>query len=141
MEGCCEYAVCVLVVHAGDGAGVAEAVPDHVAHRRGLGLDDYVGGPFEDRTGGLIIFRANGEQPSRAGRGNRPLCDARTCAAVLAQAVETGVDLSDGPNNRVIGEQSKFGQKATSHRNPDVSVRHSGWKDAGSRTPGSHMLF
>jgi hypothetical protein len=23
----------------GDGAGVAEAVPDHVAHRRGLGLD------------------------------------------------------------------------------------------------------
>jgi hypothetical protein len=38
----------------------AEAVPDHVAHWRGLGLDDYVGGPFEDRTGGLIIFQANG---------------------------------------------------------------------------------
>jgi len=43
-----------------DGVGVAEAVPDHVAHWRGLGLDDYVGGPFDDRSGGLITFRAKG---------------------------------------------------------------------------------
>ena len=43
-----------------DGAGVAEAVPDHVAHWRALGLDDYSGGPFEDRSGGLITFRADG---------------------------------------------------------------------------------
>jgi hypothetical protein len=43
-----------------DAEGVPEAVPDHVAHWRGLGLDDYVGGPFEDRTGGLITFRATG---------------------------------------------------------------------------------
>ncbi len=43
-----------------DGAGVPEAVPDHVAHWRALGLDDYSGGPFEDRTGGLITFRAEG---------------------------------------------------------------------------------
>jgi uncharacterized protein YciI len=43
-----------------DGAGVSEAVPEHVAHWRGLDLDDYVGGPFEDRTGGLITFRAEG---------------------------------------------------------------------------------
>jgi uncharacterized protein YciI len=42
-----------------DGIGVLEAVPDHVAYWRGLGLDDYVGGPFEDRTGGLITFRAD----------------------------------------------------------------------------------
>lgn len=41
-----------------DGEGVPEAVPEHIAHWRGLGLDDYVGGPFEDRTGGLITFRA-----------------------------------------------------------------------------------
>jgi uncharacterized protein YciI len=43
-----------------DGEGVPEAVPEHVAHWRVLGLDDYVGGPFEDRTGGLITFRAEG---------------------------------------------------------------------------------
>lgn len=43
-----------------DGEAVAEAAPEHVAHWRGLGLDDYVGGPFEDRTGGLIMFRATG---------------------------------------------------------------------------------
>jgi uncharacterized protein YciI len=49
-----------------DGEGVPEAVPEHVAHWRGLGLDDYVGGPFEDRTGGLITFRAEGT--SRAER-------------------------------------------------------------------------
>jgi hypothetical protein len=42
-----------------DGTGVPEGVPDHVAHWRGLGLDDYHGGPFEDRSGGLITFRAN----------------------------------------------------------------------------------
>ena len=28
----------------------------HVAHWSGLGLNDYLGGPFEDRTGGLITF-------------------------------------------------------------------------------------
>jgi uncharacterized protein YciI len=45
-----------------DEAGVSEAVADHVAHWRELGLDDYVGGPFEDRTGGLITFRAEGSR-------------------------------------------------------------------------------
>jgi hypothetical protein len=50
-----------------DGVGVPEAVPEHVAHWRGLGLDDYVGGPFEDRTGGLITFRAEGSsRPEQA---------------------------------------------------------------------------
>jgi hypothetical protein len=47
-----------------DAAGIREAVPDHVAHWRGLGLDDYVGGPFQDRTGGLITFRV--EETTRA---------------------------------------------------------------------------
>jgi uncharacterized protein YciI len=47
-----------LYLMRADGEGVSQAVPDHVAHWRGLGLDDYVGGPFEDRTGGLITFRA-----------------------------------------------------------------------------------
>ena len=35
---------------------VRTAVPRHVAHWQGLGLTGYVGGPFADRTGGLITF-------------------------------------------------------------------------------------
>lgn len=42
-----------------DGDAISATVPDHVEHWRGLGLDDYTGGPFEDRTGGLITFRAD----------------------------------------------------------------------------------
>jgi uncharacterized protein YciI len=55
-----------------DGVGVPEAVPDHVAHWRGLGLEDYVGGPFEDRTGGLITFRAEGTSRAEQAVVNDP---------------------------------------------------------------------
>ena len=44
---------------SGDPDRVHAAVSQHVAHWKGLGLTDYLGGPFEDRTGGLITFRAN----------------------------------------------------------------------------------
>jgi uncharacterized protein YciI len=40
------------------------AVPRHVSHWRGLGLPGYLGGPFADRTGGLIVFET--EDTSRA---------------------------------------------------------------------------
>ena len=32
--------------------------PSHVSHWKGLGLAHYLGGPFHDRTGGLITFDA-----------------------------------------------------------------------------------
>jgi uncharacterized protein YciI len=35
------------------------AVPSHVAHWRELRFAGYLGGPFEDRTGGLIIFETD----------------------------------------------------------------------------------
>jgi uncharacterized protein YciI len=35
------------------------AVPKHVSYWRGLRLDGYLGGPFEDRTGGLITFETD----------------------------------------------------------------------------------
>jgi uncharacterized protein YciI len=41
---------------SGDSDRVRATVPRHVAHWSGLGLNDYLGGPFEDRTGGLITF-------------------------------------------------------------------------------------
>jgi uncharacterized protein YciI len=37
---------------------VASVVPEHVAYWRALRLSRYLGGPFGDRSGGLISFEA-----------------------------------------------------------------------------------
>jgi uncharacterized protein len=37
---------------------VASAVPNHVRHWQRLELEHYQGGPFADRSGGLILFDA-----------------------------------------------------------------------------------
>ena len=55
-----------------DGIGVGEAVSDHVAYWRGLDMDDYIGGPFEDRTGGLITFRAEGIRRAKGAVASDP---------------------------------------------------------------------
>ena len=47
-----------------DPGRVRAAVPRHVAHWQSLGLTDYLGGPFADRTGGLITFET--QDSSRA---------------------------------------------------------------------------
>jgi uncharacterized protein YciI len=36
----------------------AAVAPEHVAYWRGLSLGNYLGGPFGDRSGGLITFEA-----------------------------------------------------------------------------------
>jgi hypothetical protein len=41
---------------------VRATVPENVSDWHGLALADYLGGPFEDRTGGLITFRADAAQ-------------------------------------------------------------------------------
>lgn len=41
---------------------IRAVAPRHAVHWRGRALPDYLGGPFADRTGGLITF----EVPSRA---------------------------------------------------------------------------
>jgi uncharacterized protein YciI len=45
---------------------VRAAVAGHVSHWQGLRLNGYLGGPFADRSGGLITFEAEDEE--RAGR-------------------------------------------------------------------------
>jgi uncharacterized protein YciI len=40
------------------------AVPRHVTHWRNLSLPGYLGGPFDDRTGGLITFQT--DDPTQA---------------------------------------------------------------------------
>ena len=42
-----------------DADRVRATAPAHAVYWRDLGLDDYVGGPFEDRGGGLITFRVD----------------------------------------------------------------------------------
>lgn len=37
---------------------IAAVVPEHVVYWRGLALPGYAGGPFSDRSGGLIVFEA-----------------------------------------------------------------------------------
>lgn len=37
---------------------IRTVAPAHAAYWRDLGLRDYVGGPFADRSGGLITFAA-----------------------------------------------------------------------------------
>jgi hypothetical protein len=39
-----------------DAAAVRATAPTHAAYWRSLGLDGYQGGPFADRSGGLITF-------------------------------------------------------------------------------------
>jgi uncharacterized protein len=46
---------------------VRATVGRHVAYWQGLGLPGYLGGPFEDRTGGLVTFEAqDGDRARRA---------------------------------------------------------------------------
>jgi uncharacterized protein YciI len=44
---------------------VRATVPRHVAHWHDLELTGYLGGPFADRTGGLITFQANDDQQAQ----------------------------------------------------------------------------
>ena len=37
---------------------IGKVVPLHVAYWKSQNLDNYSGGPFADRTGGLILFEA-----------------------------------------------------------------------------------
>jgi len=47
-----------------DPDAIRVAVPEHVSYWRGRRLAGYLGGPFEDRTGGLITFET--DQPGEA---------------------------------------------------------------------------
>ena len=38
---------------------IADVVPRHIQYWRTAAVKDYIGGPFSDHTGGLILFRAS----------------------------------------------------------------------------------
>jgi uncharacterized protein YciI len=43
----------------GDSDRVRSTAPQHASYWRKLGLPEYLGGPFADRSGGLITFEAD----------------------------------------------------------------------------------
>jgi hypothetical protein len=45
---------------------------DHASYWRGLGLTGYVGGPFADRSGGLITFEHDSEPDAHRLAANDP---------------------------------------------------------------------
>ncbi len=51
---------------------IGSAVPQHVEYWKTLNLDGYVGGPFDDRSGGLIIFQAESLDEATNHAGNDP---------------------------------------------------------------------
>jgi uncharacterized protein YciI len=51
---------------------IRSVAPRHTAHWRGLALDDYEGGPFDDRSGGLITFRADDLEQARSAVADDP---------------------------------------------------------------------
>lgn len=46
-------------------AEIRETAPRHVSYWQQLQLDDYIGGPFADRSGGLICFSAESLNAAR----------------------------------------------------------------------------
>jgi uncharacterized protein YciI len=57
---------------ADDPAGVGRVAPRHAAYWDGLHLADYAGGPFEDRSGGLITFTVDDSVQAEAAVASDP---------------------------------------------------------------------
>jgi uncharacterized protein YciI len=51
---------------------VRAVAPQHAAHWHGLGLRAYLGGPFADRSGGLITFEARSHEEAEQLVANDP---------------------------------------------------------------------
>lgn len=51
---------------------VRAAAPEHAAYWRELKLDGYLGGPFADRSGGLITFQTDSAAQAQALVANDP---------------------------------------------------------------------
>jgi uncharacterized protein YciI len=51
---------------------VRAVAPRHAEHWHGLGLRDYLGGPFGDRRGGLITFAAEDDADAQRAVADDP---------------------------------------------------------------------
>jgi uncharacterized protein YciI len=76
-----------------DPDGVRLVAPRHASYWRQLGLAHYTGGPFADRTGGLITFDADDAEAERAVRGDPFVLE----GLVEAKWLKRWTAESDGP--------------------------------------------
>ncbi len=51
---------------------IGSVAPNHAKYWNGLELDNYSGGPFADRSGGMISFRADSLKQAEKLAGNDP---------------------------------------------------------------------
>ena len=70
---------------------VREVAPQHAQYWRELGAPGWRGGPFTDRSGGLIVFNARSEKAAEEAVANDP-CDS---LQALAQIRPVGCLYSD----------------------------------------------
>ena len=70
---------------------IRATVASHVSHWQQQDLPAYLGGPFEDRTGGLITFQAEDLKQARHAVGTDPLHAGGAAGDLLAQAVDARV--------------------------------------------------
>ncbi len=69
---------------------IGSVVPEHVAYWKNLNPDAFTGGPFDDRSGGLITFQAQSLDEAANHAGNDPfvLNDLLTDTWIKAWIVE-----------------------------------------------------
>ena len=60
---------------AGHGALIRETAPRHTEYWHSLGLRGYTGGPFADRSGGLITFLAEDDEAARGAVDGDPFTE------------------------------------------------------------------
>ncbi len=73
-----------------DDPAVRDVAPKHAAYWQGLDLEGYIGGPFTDRSGGLISFEVESLDRARELVDDDPFCEANLLAecSVKEWAVE-----------------------------------------------------
>ena len=79
---------------------IRATVPRHVAHWQQLRLPGYLGGPFEDRTGGLITFQAEDGERARRAVDTRSVPAGGAAGGALAQAMDPPVSATRWPPGR-----------------------------------------
>jgi uncharacterized protein YciI len=98
-----------------ESAHVREVAPRHAQYWRQTGSSER-GGPFSDRSGGLILFEAPDEQTARKTIAEDPFQHARTIAFIVC-SMRTHLVLARSPACR----SSRLAEAMRSRRRPDLA--------------------
>lgn len=76
---------------------VGAIAPRHASYWRELGLREYVGGPFGDRSGGLITFEVDSLEQARGHHRRRSVRAGGGAGELGGETVDAGVAVRTGP--------------------------------------------